>query len=66
MKTITIKGLWLQFDADQITEGTDLAQAEQALYEINLILQRQPYALGAQILYSHIDNSDIESEEIDV
>ena len=39
MKTITIKNLDIQFDADQITSGKD---KEKALELINLELQRQP------------------------
>ena len=50
MRAITIKGLSLQFDADQITNGSVKKQAEQAIHEINLVLQRQPFCLGAQII----------------
>ena len=62
MKVITIKNLWIQFDADQIMTGTDKEQALQAIEMINGVMQREPYGFGAQILHSHIDNSDIESE----
>jgi hypothetical protein len=63
MKVITVKNVWIQFDADSITAGTDKEQALQALEMINGVLQREPYGFGAQILHSHIDNSDVESEE---
>lgn len=50
MKTITVRRLDLQFDADQITSGTNEAQADQAIDAINLVLQREPFGLGAQLL----------------
>jgi hypothetical protein len=50
MKVITIMGLSLQFDADQITGGTDKEQADQALELVNLQLQREPFGLGAQLM----------------
>ena len=60
MKTITIRRLDLQFDADQITHGTNQQQARQALDLINLTLQREPFGLGAQ-LFVHPDEIEIES-----
>lgn len=54
MKAITVSGLSLQFNGDQITAGDNLAQAKQAIELINLELQRQPYGLGAQILWEPV------------
>ena len=50
MKTITVRRLDLQFDADQITSGNHQAQTDQAIEAINLVLQREPFGLGAQLL----------------
>ena len=50
MKSITIHGLSLQFDAEQITHGSDDDQARQAVELINLALQREPFGLGAQLI----------------
>jgi molybdopterin biosynthesis enzyme MoaB len=50
MKIITVRRLDLQFDADQITGGTNEAQTDQAIEAINLVLQREPFGLGAQLL----------------
>ena len=58
MKTITVS-VSIQFDADQITEGTPLEQAQAAVYLINQTLQREPYGLGVQILSSGMDSSDV-------
>jgi hypothetical protein len=60
MKTITIRRLELQFDADQITSGRATRQADQAVDLINLVLQREPFGLGAQ-LFLHRDEVEIES-----
>lgn len=49
-RSITVAGLWLQFDADQVSKGTDEEQAVSAIELINSVLQRQPYGLGAQLL----------------
>ena len=62
MKVITIHRLSLQFDAGQITHGSDDTQARQAVEAINEILQRQPFGLNAQI-YLHPDEVEIESSE---
>ena len=62
MKTITVRRLDLQFDADQITRGSAEQQAAQALDLINLTLQREPFGLGAQ-LFAHPDEIEIESGE---
>ena len=59
MKTITIRRLDLQFDADQITRGSTEQQARQALELINLTLQREPFCLGAQ-LFAHPDEIEVE------
>jgi hypothetical protein len=47
---ITIENLTIKFDADQITCGDDEDQKKQAIHEINLVLQREPFGLGAQII----------------
>ncbi|NDF00414.1 MAG: hypothetical protein EB034_19415 [Verrucomicrobia bacterium] len=62
MKTITIRRLDLQFDANQVTKGSTEQQARQALELINLTLQREPFGLGAQ-LFAHPDEIEVESEE---
>ncbi len=59
MKTITIRRLDLQFDADQVTRGPAEQQARQALELINLTLQREPFGLGAQ-LFAHPDEIEVE------
>jgi hypothetical protein len=50
MKSITVHRLSLQFDAGQISGGTPEAQADQAIAQINAILQREPFGLSAQII----------------
>ena len=60
MKTITIKNLSIQFDGN--STDSPLKQAQEALELINITLQREPYGLGAQILSSGLDNSDVETE----
>ena len=62
MKTITVRRLDLQFDADQITHGSVEQQARQAVDLINLSLQREPFGLGAQ-LFAHHDEIEVESGE---
>ena len=64
MKAITIHRLSLQFDAGQITHGSRDDQARQAVGLINLILQREPFGLGAQLI-AHRDEIEIESRQID-
>ena len=64
MKVITIHRLSLQFDAGQITHGNRDDQARQAVELINLILQREPFGLGAQLIV-HRDEIEIESRQID-
>ncbi len=66
MKVITINNLTLQFDADQITQGSALQQAQAALCMINLELQRQPFGLGAQIMTTSVDNADVMESDSDV
>lgn len=66
MRVITINNLTLQFDADQITHGNALQQAQAALDMINLELQRQPYGLGAQIMTTSVDNADVMESDSDV
>ena len=60
MKSITIHRLSLQFDAGQITQGSDQQQAEQALDLINGVLQREPFGLGAQLIATP-DEIEVES-----
>ena len=55
MKTITLHGLSLQFDAGQITHGSEEDQARHALDLINLALQREPFGLGAQLIVHAAD-----------
>ena len=62
MKAITIHRLSLQFDADQITHGTGDTQARQAVDLINLVLQREPFGLGGQLI-AHRDEIEVETEE---
>ncbi|NBV22706.1 MAG: hypothetical protein EBS05_12420 [Proteobacteria bacterium] len=62
MKTITIRRLDLQLDANQVTKGSTEQQARQALELINLTLQREPFGLGAQ-LFAHPDEIEVESGE---
>jgi len=64
MKTITVHGLDLQFDADQFTIGNIENQAEQAIALINGVLQRDPYGLGAQLI-SHPDEIDVDAQELE-
>ena len=60
MKVITIRRVDLQFDADQVTHGSEEEQADQAVEHINLTLQRQPSGLGAQLIV-HRDEIEIET-----
>ena len=62
MKTITIRRLDLQFDANQITHGPTEQQARQAVDIINLSLQREPFGLGAQ-LFNHPDEIEVECRQ---
>jgi len=62
MKSITIRNLVLQFDADQITSGSELEQAQQAIDLINGVLQREPHGLSVQIMSSGLDDSDVNGE----
>lgn len=64
MRVITVKNIALQFDADQITQGTPKQQARQAVDMINGVLQREPYGFAAQILEGD-NNLDIEVEKIE-
>lgn len=62
MKIITIRRLDLQFDADQVTHGNLVQQADQAIKLVNLTLQREPFGLGAQ-LFAHRDEIEVESRK---
>lgn len=59
MKTIIIKNLVLQFDGDDSDLSTK-ERVQNAIEQINGVLQREPYGLGAQIMSSGLDDSDIE------
>ena len=50
MKVITIHRVEVQFDADQVTQGTAEQQVSLAIDLINLTLQREPFGLGAQLI----------------
>ena len=66
MKSITIHRLSLQFDADQITHGGDEEQARLAVDLVNMVLQRQPLGLGAQLIATPDEievSSDIQEGE---
>jgi hypothetical protein len=60
MKTITIRRLDLQFDADRITHGQPAQQADLAVELINQIPQREPSGLAAQLIM-HRDEIEIET-----
>jgi len=60
MRTITVHQLVLQFDADQITQGKPQQQTNQAIDLINMVLQREPFGLGAQLI-AHPDEIEVES-----
>lgn len=59
MKTITIKNLQIQIDENN-SGSSPKEQAQNAIEQINGVLQREPYGLGAQIMSSGLDDSDIE------
>ena len=63
MKTITVRRVDFQFDADQITHGRPAEQVDQAIQLINLTLQREPFGLGAQLIV-HPDEIEIETHTI--
>ena len=60
LKIIAVRRLELVFDANQITHGSIVKQADQALALINLTLQREPFGLGAQ-LFAHRDEIEVEA-----
>ena len=62
MRTITIRRLDLQFDADQITRGSVKQQAKQALELINQTLQQESFGLAPQLIV-HPDEIEIECAE---
>jgi hypothetical protein len=62
MKVISIHRLMLQFDADQATHGSPEQQAREAVSQINALLQREPFGLGAQI-FDTPDEIEVEAEE---
>lgn len=57
MKTIQIKNLVIQIDLDLQSQESVQEQAQSAINQINGVLQREPYGLGAQIFS---DDSNIE------
>lgn len=61
MKTLLIRNLVIQIDADQITGGDDTNQAIDAVDLINTLLRREPHGLGAQIMSGGLDDSDVEA-----
>lgn len=61
-KTITIKNLSIQVDIPK-AHGNMVADAHTAIDLINKALQNDPNLMGAQILASGIDTSDIEVNE---
>ena len=61
-KTITIKNLTIQVDIPK-AHGDMVADAHTVIDLINLELQRDPHGLGAQIMSSGLDASDIEEVE---
>lgn len=63
-RIITVHRVSLQFEADQITHGKTERQACEAVELINLVLQRQPFGLGAQLIV-HPDEIEVESTRID-
>jgi hypothetical protein len=60
VKIITVHRLSLQFDANQITHGSNEQQVRDAVNLINLTLQREPFGLGAQLIVPP-DEIEIES-----
>lgn len=64
MKTLIIKNLTIQVDINKL-HGNGVADAQRALDLINLSIQNEPSGLGAQILFSSLDSSDIEIVECD-
>ena len=63
MKIITVRRVDLQFDADQIPHGSKEQQVRQAIDQINLVLQREPFGLGAQLIV-HRDEIEIEIQNL--
>jgi hypothetical protein len=64
MKVITVHRLSLQFDAGQVTHGTNAEQARQAVLLINTALHREPSGLNA-LLFDHPDEVEVESRSSD-
>jgi hypothetical protein len=62
MRTITIHRLALQFDAGQVTHGTDDEQAVQAVELINEVLRREHIGLSARLIATP-DEIEVEAEE---
>lgn len=60
MKSITVHRVALQFDADQVTHGHAEEQAAQAIDLINVVLQREPFGLSAQLIATR-DEIEVES-----
>ena len=64
MKTITLYNQVIQFDADDGISGTPKEQAYEILEKISNLLNTADIA-GAQILFTGLDNGDIEVAEGD-
>jgi hypothetical protein len=60
MKTIQVKNLVIQFDSASKGEESVKDLTQSAIDQINEVLQRELSGLGAQILSSGLDDSDIE------
>ena len=63
MKVITIKEINLQFDGDQLTNGSALEQSTQAVDLINQTLQRQPYGLGARLFVTEFSHTQVDERK---
>lgn len=62
MRVINAGPFILQFDADEITDGSAKEQVNRAIELVNFVLQREPYGLGAQ-LYREGDLEILDEDE---
>ena len=51
MRQVMVSNIQLQFDLDQISVGDVKDQVEYSIDQINGVLQRAPWGIGAQILH---------------
>ena len=58
MKTLTVKGLTIQFDTSD--EGADQHNAHDMIDEINIVLQRHFTLTQPQIMFESFDADNIE------